>query len=359
MALTPPSGEDRSTRRGIGSLPESTEIATFVPATGEDSSLFYDAYREAIREGVRPANWNAYAYERTGVFPAPFADGQLVREISDADAQLREEVLGSGRSEFLLSEILDHPELFERYPALSDVPVVMDETLPETTLGNFNPFTGKMLLNPNRPEDESLLDTILHEAAGHGVQTLTGMPPGSNRAISGAISSMIRDDYPGYENIYRQESAALDLELAERSLRNNLAMADFYREEYEKGAPDFYLEEASRHRAEAAQEQARIDEILSSFLSPDAPTFYERLPVDPFSLFDLYRATGGEAAARLIESRSDMTEEELRQNYPLGMLDVSPESIEFLLPYQERLGLYDPMERYYRDPAAGFEGDNQ
>lgn len=356
MARTPPSGEDRSTRRGVGSLPASTELATFVPATGEESKLFYDAYREAIREGVPPANWNAYAYERTGFFPAPFADGRLVREISDADAQLREEVLGSGRSEFLLSEILDHPELFELYPALGDIPVVMDETLPETTLGSFNSFTGEMLLNPNRPEDESLLDTILHEAAGHGVQTLTSMPPGSNRAISRAIASMILDDYPGYENIYGQEMDVSDLDRAESSRQRNLSMADFYREEYEKGAPDFYLEEASRHRVEAAQEQARIDEILSSFLSPDAPTFYERLPVDPYSLLGLYRSTGGEAAARLIESRSDMSEEELRQNYPLGMLDVSPESIEFLLPYQERLGLYDPMERYYRDPSEGFEG---
>jgi len=356
MARTPPSGEDRSRERGIGSLPAANQLATFVPATTEDESLFYDAYREAIREGVQPANWDAYAYERTGIFPAPFADNQLVREISDAGARLREDVLQSGDGRFLLSDILEHPELFELYPALGDIPVVMDETLPETTLGSFNAYTGEMLLNPNRPEDAPLLDTILHEAAGHGVQTLTAMPPGSNRAISGAISSMIREDYPGYENVYGQESAVFDLGLSERSLQNDLAMADFYQEEYEKGAPEWYLEEASKYRARAAEEQARIDETLSAFLSPDAPPFYERLPVDPYDLHGLYRSTGGETAARLIESRSDMTEEELRQNYPLGMLDVSPESVEFLLPYQERLGLYDPMERYYRDPSEGFEG---
>jgi len=70
----------------------------------------------------------------------------------------------------------------------------------------------------------------------------------------------------------------------------------------------------------------------------DYPVFKNvDLPVDPMSLYDIYLSSGGEAAARLLERRSDMPEEELRRSYPLDMLDVSPESIEFLRPYYERL----------------------
>lgn len=359
MARTPPSGEDRSRDRGIGSLPPANQLATFLPATAEDEQLYYDAFREAIREGVLPQNWDPYAYERTGIFAAPFAGDRLVREISDANAQLREDVLNSGRSDLLLSDVLEHPELFESYPALADISVVMDENLPEGTLGSFNAYTGEMLLNPNRPEDVSLLDTILHEAAGHGIQELTAMPPGSNKYISAAISSMIREDYPGYRDPRQRELALWNIDRFEKDVEAELAMADFWEKEYEETGNEAWAEAARESRARAARRQARLDQELSAFLSPDAPPMYDRLPVDPFDLYDLYRSTGGESAARLIESRSDMTEEELRQNYPLGMLDVSPEAIEFLLPYQERLGLYDPMERYYRDPSKGFEGDNE
>jgi hypothetical protein len=249
--------------RGVGSLPASNQLATFVPATDADKALFYDALSAPIREDVPVEDRNAYAYGRTGVFPAPFANDQLVREISDAGARLRDDVLQSGESRFLLSDILDHPELFDLYPELGDITVVMDETLPPQTGGAFSAIERAMVLNPNQPEGMSMLKTILHEGAGHGVQALTGMPSGSNEPTARGVSSMILEDYPVFKNV--------------------------------------------------------------------------DLPVDPMSLYDIYLSSGGEAAARLLERRSDMAEEELRRNYPLDMLDVSPESIEFLRPYYERL----------------------
>lgn len=352
MALTPPSGEDRSTRRGIGSLPESTEIATFVPVTREEERMFFDLMRQ---EGIDYEE----AYRRTGIFGAPFANFRMVREISDAPASINAEVARSGREDLLLSDILNHPELFEAYPALGDVLVKMDDDLlTPTARGSFSPLDGVMRLRPDL-SDEEMLSVILHEAAGHGVQELTGMVPGGNVYLASAISDAILEDYPGYEDPWRQENKIFDVERKEDEIARNLAMERLWQREYEATGDETWLNAAAEYRARAAEEQGELDQMLSGFLSPDAPPFYERLPIDPKHYHQIYEALGGEAAARLIQNRANMTEEELRQNFPTEMLDVTLDELMFITPYLQELGFFDPLEGFRRDPAAGFGRDNQ
>ena len=352
MARTPPSGEDRSRDRGIGSLPPANQLATFVPVTNEESRLFYDLARQ---EGYDEA------YKRTGIFSAPFANFRMVREISDAPASINSEVVRSGREDLLLSDVLNHPELFEAYPALEDVLVKVDDNLLQRTArGSFNPQEGVLTLRPDM-SDEELLSVILHEAAGHGVQTLTGMVPGGNTYLAAEVSDAILEDYPGYDERtrWRQESKVFDVERKEDDIAYNLAMERFWQSEYEATGNETWLEAAAESRARAAEEQGELDQMLSGFLSPDAPPFYERLPIDPRLYHEIYRAFGGETAARLIQNRANMTEEELRQSHPTEMMDVPWQEVMFITPYLEELGYFDPLEQFRRDPAAGFGGDNE
>lgn len=338
MARTPPSGEDRSTRRGIGSLPESTEIATFVPASDADKDLYLDA--------LMATNYDPRAvYEQTGLFRAPFDENQIVREISDVNATLNKDALRGDRENLQLQDVLNHPELFEMYPALGEVPVELDDTMLEYELGSFNPRSGRIRINPNS-SDEQIFETLMHEAAGHGVQELTGMVPGGNYLLAFDMLGQMRRDHPNYMDSDRTIRDVQNLELAVRSMEGVLG-------DLREDSP--YRRELQE---EANQAQADLDQVLSRVFSPDA-TFGD-LPIpldDPIAFMSIYEALGGEAAARLIPSRANMTEEELRQNYPLDMLDVPQRNIEFVTPYQKQFN-YNPVDRYFRDPSTGFEGDN-
>jgi hypothetical protein len=243
------------------------------------------------------------AYAQTGFYSGPETGGQLVREISDANARLigRDRLLSG--EELRLSDVLEHPELFRERPDLADILISApsDSALRYmNALGGYTPDegVGSVEINPDvldpgfGPDtirddyfydrslnpvgtisDEEILSLILHEVGGHGVQHTSGLPTGSN--------------------------------LIEGWIAQGLALED----------------------AQKLLDQSQLEEMMALPLDPNQPTF----PLE------YYRAVPGEAAARLVEARSSMTPKQLRASYPPDMLDVSQDRIRYSDELQRRI----------------------
>jgi hypothetical protein len=324
MARTTPETRER-VGRGIGSLPAPTEFATFLPVTDPEMLAMYEQALANAGGDTRAA------YAQTGFYSGPETGGQLVREISDANARFINRDRLTAGEELRLGDVLYHPDLYSEMPELADIPV-RSPTGEATDLrimggrGSYNPrensieisadvldsgfgpntirddFTyERSPLAPEMLDDEGVRRVLLHEAAGHAVQQAKGLPQGSNPMLGFFTQGLALEDLPDSQSRYE------DL-MALRELTGDLS----------------------------PEQEALASEILSrAFQRPPIA-----LPIDPtqmFFPFEYYRSTPGEAAARLIEARSRMTPEELRASYPPDMLDVSQDSIRYATELERRL----------------------
>jgi hypothetical protein len=126
----------------------------------------------------------------TGWFPSPY-DGKMRWEIPDSEAKLTEdptvwnyyEGQVNSRQGKKLSDVLDHPALFEAYPQLRDVVV-------NTRYGKDVEYSGVFLANDPRAkggmsifaegaEKNEMLSALLHEIQ-HAIQHIEGFAKGTN-----------------------------------------------------------------------------------------------------------------------------------------------------------------------------------
>ena len=324
MARITPETRER-VGRGIGSLPASTEVATFLPVTDPEMLAMYEQALADAGGDTRAA------YAQTGFYSGPETGGQLVREISDADARFMNRERLTAGEELRLGDVLYHPDLYAEMPELADIPV-SSPTGEATDLrimggrGSYNPRENSIEVSadvldsgfgpntirddftyerspiaPEMLDDQGVRSILLHEAAGHAVQQATGLPQGSNPMLGFFTQGLALEDLPDSRSRYE------DL-MALRELTGDLT----------------------------PEQEALASEILSrEFQRPPIA-----LPIDPtqtFFPFEYYRSTPGEAAARLIEARSRMTPDQLRASYPPDMLDVSQDSIRYATELERRL----------------------
>lgn len=76
----------------------------------------------------------------------------------------------------VLSDIIEHEELFENYPQLRNAPIRFDN-LPQGDKGNYNPITNELTLN--RSLREAPEDTLVHEIQ-HALQSIEGFSEGAS-----------------------------------------------------------------------------------------------------------------------------------------------------------------------------------
>ena len=343
MARTPPSGEGRSRDRGIGSLPASTEIATFLPVMADDPR-FTEALSDYMRiyqeEGPRAA------FEATGFYSGPATGGIVVREISDYNADLDENyfrrrqegpTFGDRIRELLgrttatsLSEILDHEELYNEVPELADMPVSVED-IGLFAAGAYYPDSGEIKMSPSTAirGPSSVRSVLLHEAAGHGVQDITGLPLGGSPGYEGRlVVDELRRRYPGYGEQQYEYDLANAMERDLRSSEDDLNAWTEKDEQFTQDLSDFVSGARARNFANEAALEAQIQSILAS----DDPV-YPSLPInpdEPGAEVQVYKALDGEALARLVEARQLMQQPALEAIYPGDMLDVSDEEILFV-----------------------------
>lgn len=180
-------------------------------------------------------------------------DGAKRFEVSDENATI------SNTKGKTLAEVLNHPALFENYPQLKDVKVKFTDI--KNAEGRFDPKTNTLTINPNR-DVRKQLGTILHESQ-HKIQSIESFAGGGS-----AFGDLTSIKNPRLEAIEKQ-SAALQEQLT---------------------------------GATPEQRQA----IIAQMNKLDSESF----GISMQGSFDNYRRLAGEAEARAVEARMNMTEGE-------------------------------------------------
>lgn len=227
------------------------------------------------RRGKSPAE----IYKKTRYFRGP--DGKWRFEISDSDAKLKpfEGTAFVGA----LSDVLDHPKLYEAYPGLADQRVAVRLHAEAKPRGAYY-RDGRGIFADGRTEDE-VRSTLLHEVA-HVIQDGEDFASGSN-LLAGEI-------YDG-ENVAREQ-----------------AKFDALIKQWEE--------------LDAAGKDAEADK-----LRPDIEAAH-RAVVNAAS-FEYYRRTAGEVEARNVEKRDALrrsqpgAEQAVSAIPPWTTQDVAPDQV--------------------------------
>jgi hypothetical protein len=130
-------------------------------------------------------NWTnpETAYRRTGVFQAP--EGRMMFEIDDSPARLRSQIFDRSYDNYVVptrhgqatvADILEHPELYKRYPHIAQLPVSPVGASAQFR-GSHDPNTGEIVLKNANLND--MRSTLLHEIQ-HSVQQTENFARGGN-----------------------------------------------------------------------------------------------------------------------------------------------------------------------------------
>lgn len=129
-------------------------------------------------------------YALSGVFHNPI-DMKPRFEIPDVKAQLSPHLANAQDTGTLiasnLSDILIHPELYDNYPNLANIPTIVKSGAGNRVSGSFNPDTGEIRAYGPSPQD--VLSTLLHESQ-HAIQDVEGFAPGGS--VEGASDLLAR-----------------------------------------------------------------------------------------------------------------------------------------------------------------------
>jgi hypothetical protein len=190
--------EDSNLRETVGNLltPGGAAHAMIVAAgrVGRDTVKAQKLYEDLVAAGVKDSEARGRVFAETGVYGGE-KDNIAKTLISDEMVSVRagagldltyNPITGAARlvpqkSPVPLTQVIDHPELFQAYPELAKV-TVQAENLPGYK-GSFTPSgtssIGKIRLKDGDPE--SVRSTLLHEIQ-HAIQRIDGTTGGSNPA---------------------------------------------------------------------------------------------------------------------------------------------------------------------------------
>lgn len=242
-------------------------------------------------------------YRETGWFRG--ADGQWRFEIDDSTMRYTPErmALRLARGEAYLDDVIEHPALFEAYPALREVAVAF-APMRKGAQGVFRRRENKIYLSDSlKNEPES---TLIHEIQ-HAIQALEGFANGSSRAYweqiveqGGKIDSVrLRDANAA---VWQFEADPANQAVIEAQRRLN----EVWDKEGARAGNAVYAQ------LEAEGLAARVDEY-EDLLYEQANAGVVYLSSFPT---DLYENTAGEQEARDVQARRNMTAEQRRQTMP-------------------------------------------
>lgn len=242
-------------------------------------------------------------YRETGWFRG--ADGQWRFEIDDSTMRYTPERMAQrlARGEAYLDDVIEHPALFEAYPALREVAVAF-APMRKGAQGVFRRRENKIYLSDSlKNEPES---TLIHEIQ-HAIQALEGFANGSSRAYweqiveqGGKIDSVrLRDANAA---VWQFEADPANQAVIEAQRRLN----EVWDKEGARAGNAVYAQ------LEAEGLAARVDEYEDLlFEQANAGVVYlSSFPTD------LYENTAGEQEARDVQARRNMTAEQRRQTMP-------------------------------------------
>ena len=229
----------------------------------------------------------------------------------------------------ILMDWMSHPELYEAYPHLRNMPFKLDETI--NANGEFdgntirvNSSLDKMYTKDGIPIHMAIDDTtqtMLHEVQ-HAVQRIEGFPRGSSPAYWEGNKIPTKESL---QKITEAEKKIADVEAKFRKewpndeINLNLVKRyDVLDKLYFSGKPvdeDRLLAEMAQ--IEEAAEMAGFDDLLTEYLEAQAElSLAEKYP-DYIMPFDAYQNTAGEIMARDTTNRRFMDSEQRKQKQPV------------------------------------------
>lgn len=242
--------------------------------------------QEALEKGVDPSKVKGIS--GTDVFPmyrnADYSYGKdaygskLFQEISDSESKVKpgggffkriSNALKKEETPLKLGEVLEHPKLYEAYPALKNTTVKYFDGPKDGQFGAYDPATNVLSINKNISKADQH-STLLHEVQ-HNIQSIERWAEGSHV-----------QDYLG-------------------QAMSNLKVPENVRRMFFEGVP---------------KGDARAKAVVDSYL-----------PKVQDEAFRLYQANQGEVSARATQRRMKMTDEELKRTpieYDVPIKDISP-----------------------------------
>ena len=212
-----------------------------------------------------------------------------LEELDDAEKHFEKQTLNllnnpSGKAQ----EFVEHPELFEAYPELSNYvfrqlePTNSQFTAPETVNGYYSPGAQRITINSNAPNKRS---TALHELQ-HAIQEIEGWQGGSSPE---EMAAKLAD-----RDIAKTREADLQKLIQEMQLtlpasQNNLILTE-------------------------GQKLKNIQDFLNKTKQLEGET-------DPY---DAYRKVSGEEEARMVQERRNYPEEKLAERPPYLDYETDP-----------------------------------
>jgi hypothetical protein len=186
----------------------------------------------------------------------------------------------------IVEEILRHPELLESYPQLKNVQVNL---LPETSRNkaSYSPTQGIINIHPKLTSEQAI-SSMLHELQ-HGIQETEGWNKGADAGL--------------FLKKYQDQADNIEQRLIEANKAASKAV----------GTPEY--DQLMSIRDEIGKE-------YRDFIGPKHTGVYDKAIQE-------YKAHGGEAEARLTQTRQKLTKEERKNIYPFikgdKALDINPE----------------------------------
>lgn len=236
-------------------------------------------------------------------------DGKWRFEISDKDAKIKKITTPRGNidafpihkaGEYKLSDIIDHPRLFQAYPGLKDFKIRISEGAGDIN-GAYSPKTETIIMGarPQYDGKKQFLSTLLHEIQ-HVIQEIEGFAKGgdSTEFLKKYVDAANED----LKDIQKLNTGLRDIsrQLDEARANKDVATTERLTEAYDRTI-------AARNRL--SERAAGVDMVT---MRADA--------------YEQYRRLAGEMEARNTQARQDLDDEDRINISPEETQDIASEN---------------------------------
>ena len=289
--------------------------------------------------------------ELTDKWEASVSGGEALTESERAEMDRLEEEYGERVYEehYLLSDFIEHSELFENYPQLRYTSLVFDE-LPDGTNGYYNYEDGTIHLSNELIGEPR--EALIHEIQ-HAIQRYEGFTRGTSPEYwawreyeSGdLVGERLRRDYDSvFNSLSREEQNKYTRYRELDRVLNQTLFA-------EPGT-----EEASAYQRYEAEQDAIYEELYPNEWFKQLLDLERRIEDVPEEYARMYRNTAGEIEARDAESRRRLTAEERRATPP----DLGDENTVFAddeIPVKARFSVDEDEDAWDETALVDAEGN--
>lgn len=209
----------------IGAAGAATVAASMATPEKAEASFLGEMAKGASKSLLKAAKFAEKAKhspksirEKTGWFKGH--DEKWRFEISDEAMTIKPWVMKQGAVESKLSNIIDHPELFEQYPELKDIKVFISG---KAGTGSYSKLQKVLVAGKQYGKENQFRQTLIHEIQ-HAVQGIEGFASGANLASSGRfLERKALDNLKGTKSFRDIERKLLDP--LSMSARENASLA--------------------------------------------------------------------------------------------------------------------------------------